>query len=468
MLVLVCGPLLNDIIGYEFGCDTDNPPSDSVEVGTNFASFVDLVAGTTYYCRVRAKDPFGYGSWSTVATGVPETLTVDETVMDLPMYQNAGWNNNGASQITWANHTLLWKGNSYNIAGGNAGANIFVYWNSSAPTTYVSAATMPLETDTWMLCYRSGNLVFPAVQSPIINGGLIHANTMHANRITAGTLYIGNIVGSTGSLNFTSSGSINFASASGNFAVSAGNIVISSSATFTVTATAGMNISTANGILVQAGSGISLAGNATTPGLLKIYRSGMTGNYVMLGGYSTQYILMPNTAGTELLYFGNGTYYWNNVNMHVGNTISLYANRQINISAASGYAAIEVRNNNTVAIWATDGFQLTGNKLSTSSTNIPGFHTTTYTGDGNLTSYNITGLPGYPRYVRIWRRGVAGSVECWERSALDSANTSGVMGTSHQKLATRGIKGFSTNAFTVWGSADPNVSGTTYEAMIWY
>jgi hypothetical protein len=465
LLVLVCGPLLGDIIGYEFGCDTDNPPSDSVEVGTNFASFLGLVAGTTYYCRVRAKDAFGYGSWSTVATGVPETITVDETVMDLPMYQNAGWNNNGASQITWANHTLLWKGNSYNIAGGNAGTDIFVYWNSSAPTTYVSNNTMPLDSNTWMLCYRSGNLVFPAVQSPIINGGLIHANTMHANRITAGTLYIGNIVGSTGSLNFTSSGSINFASATGNFAVSAGNIVISSSATFTVTATAGMNISTANGIQVQAGSGISLAGNASTPGLLKIYRNGLSGNFIGMGGYGTYFYIYPSTANTETLYFGSdsGGNRWNTANFPCSN--ALYLSGGSIVSMTSGGASISCTEGN-VGISGTS-ITIAPQKNNTSTTNLRASNAYCgYTGDGNVTLHSLTGVGFRPTHVQIWRNTTGGThVEFWHKTEGMPANGSYYDADAVIYYNNKGIKSLDADGFTVWGASDPNSNGVGYTAI---
>jgi hypothetical protein len=463
MLVLVCGPLLGDIIGYEFGCDTDNPPSDSVEVGTNFASFAGLVAGTTYRCRVRAKDAFGYGSWSTVATGVPETLTVDETVMDLPMYQNAGWNNNGASQITWANHTLLWKGNSYNIAGGNAGTSIFVYWNSSAPTTYTSGNTMPLDSNTWMLCYRSNNLVFPAVQSPIINGGLIHANTMHADRILAGTLYVSNIVGSSGSLNFTSSGSINFASPTGNFAISAGNVIISANATFTVTATAGMNFNTANGIIVQAGSGISLAGNASTPGIIKLYKSGLAGNWVTMGGFATYFAIYPSSNGTEDMYLGSNTSHWNTINIRASNSAYLVGNTYVVMSCPGAYVSCTGTN---AKVGATT-LEIDANKSINSSTDYAGFIIGSYTGNG---SNNRTMNTSSRVAAAIWINEVSadGAHAYAHYTFKGSANVSSAhAGTTLHGNSTT-ITGVNSTGFQVnigasgWG---PNVNAQVYEYL---
>lgn len=460
MLILVCGPLFSDIIGYEFACDTDDPPTDSVEVGTNFASFTGLVPGTTYYYRARATDYFGYGNWCNTANATPESATVDEAVMDIPITNGANWNATPGN-IVWDAHTLTYKGNSYNMAAGNAGTSIFVYWNAAAGNNYNNADTMPLTDDMWMMVYRNGNNAYPALQSRIIHGGLIQANTLHANRIQAGTLMVGNIVGSSGSLNFTSSGSLSFASASGNFTVSAGN--------FTVSLTGGMNVTSANGILIQSGAAVKIFGNATTPGVLTIYRNGITGNAMSFSGLGTLFQIVPSANNTETLQFGNSTMRWSQLQVWAQNNLYLGSGQFIDMYVGAN-AFISLGSNNIITLWCSSGLEVHGNLHNNSLTNISRIATGNYTGDNNNARTITVGWR--PKYVNIHRTAAA-AVSMYTYEADNQAFFDGganMMSICHLATAyyamNNYITSFSATGFVInyMGNAySPNNGATVYE-----
>lgn len=374
MLTITCSPMLGDVVGYQFACDEDSPPSNNQEVGTSFAVFSGLNSHNNYYYRGRARDPFGYSNnWSNVAGPVsPLSVEITPQDMDIPMSAGANWNADDGN-LTWDNHTITFHGNSYNVAAGNT-ADVFVWWNATSPSNaYNNGNTVTVTAGMWLMCYRNGNNAYPAFQTPVIHGGLIQSNTVHANRIMANTLYISNIVGSTGSLNFTANGNINFGGR--NFIVSAGNFIVS--------AANGIYMNSNNGFQIAAGNGISIAGNATEPGKLRIYRSGLSGNAMFIGANGSEFMIHPTANGVETLRLGNNSNNrWNTISVYASNMLNMYAYNYILLQARAG-AILELHSNNSLNIYTQNGIKIGGNKQTSSSTDILSYGKGNYVGNGS-------------------------------------------------------------------------------------
>ena len=460
-LVLICDPLYDDIIGYDFACDTDNPPTSHTETGVNFLSVFGLTPDITYYCRVRAKDPFGYGEWSDVSSGEPQTITLDERDMDIPITSGANWNASSGN-LTWSAHTLIYKGNTYNIPAGNAGNNIFAYWDvAQGNNGYNNANSMPLTGELWMMCYRSGNNAYPAFQSRIIHGGLIQVNTLYGNRIISNSLALSKINGASGSLNISAGGTIT---------LSGGNLVISSG-NFTVSATNGINITSGGGITVQAGGGISIAGNATTPGVIRIYKSGLSGNRVDFYSNATAFGIIPSNNNVEDFALGNSTYRFRD--------LTLMSGRNITIRAGSSADAITLLGDTIISgdLSINGNLSATPLRLLAPHGDLTGYKALYYSGTGGIANIANMGNQS-PRYVKVARVAATGSVTYAYEAFGQLMDANRNMYTVFHGAGNHYAKYNYFDIYTVSGndyiraknndSTSPNVSGGTYVGYVLY
>ena len=456
MLTITCSPMLGDVVGYQFACDEDNPPSNNQEVGTSFAVFSGLNASNNYYYRGRARDPFGYSNnWSNVA-GPVSPLSVEMTPQDMDIPVTRGANFNASTGVlAWDAHNLTYKGNTVSIPAGNAGNNVFAYWNvAEGNNGYNSANSMALTGELWMMCYRYGNNAYPAFQSRIIHGSLIQVNTLYGNRIVANSLSLNTINGASGSLNI---------SAGGNLTLTGGNLSILSG-NFIVSAANGISISSGGGINVQSGGGINLAGNATSPGRLRIYASGLSGNYIELSGLTANnYVFTVNSHNIANLYFSqNGTSF---------RRIYAYAASYLGLMSNNGLGLQALGSGGMLLSAASGGFEIIGNMVDSSITNISRVATGNYTGDGNNNRNIVVGWEPNVVFVN-WARanGANTFTHMFLKQHYYNNNANQVMSVWHgaSQMFCSGDHGgnFTSNGFTVSLGADgygPNANNNTYE-----
>ena len=456
MLTITCSPMLGDVVGYQFACDEDNPPSNNQEVGTSFAVFSGLNASNNYYYRGRARDPFGYSNnWSNVA-GPVSPLSVEMTPQDMDIPVTRGANFNASTGVlAWDAHNLTFKGNTYSIPAGNAGNNVFAYWNvAEGNNGYNSANSMALTGELWMMCYRYGNNAYPAFQSRIIHGSLIQVNTLYGNRIVANSLSLNTINGASGSLNISAGGNITLDG--GNLSILSGNFIVSTAN--------GISISSGGGINVQSGGGINLAGNATSPGRLRIYASGLSGNYIELSGLTANnYVFTVNSHNIANLYFSqNGTSFRN---------IYAYAARYLGLMSNNGLGLQALGSGGMLLSAASGGFEIIGNMVDSSITNISRVATGNYTGDGNNNRNIVVGWEPNVVFVN-WARanGANTFTHMFLKQHYYNNNANQVMSVWHgaSQMFCSGDHGgnFTSNGFTVSLGADgygPNANNNTYE-----
>ncbi len=456
MLTITCSPMLGDVVGYQFACDEDNPPSNNQEVGTSFAVFSGLNASNNYYYRGRARDPFGYSNnWSNVA-GPVSPLSVEMTPQDMDIPVTRGANFNASTGVlAWDAHNLTFKGNTYSIPAGNAGSYVFAYWNvAQGNNGYNSANSMALTGELWMMCYRYGNNAYPAFQSRIIHGSLIQVNTLYGNRIVANSLSLNTINGASGSLNISAGGNITLDG--GNLSILSGNFIVSTAN--------GISISSGGGINVQSGGGINLAGNATSPGRLRIYASGLSGNYIELSGLTANnYVFTVNSHNIANLYFSHNVTSFRSIYAYAAEYLSLRSRNELGLQAlGSGGMSLYA---------ASGGFNINGNMVAGSVTNISRVATGTYTGDGNNNRNIVVGWEPNVVFVN-WARanGANTFTHMFLKQHYYNNNTSQVMSVWHgaSQMFCSGDHGgnFTSNGFTVSLGADkygPNASNNTYE-----
>ncbi len=461
-LILTCDPLYDDIIGYEFGCDTDDPPTTTQEVGTNFSTWLDLVGGTEYHVRVRAKDVFGYGAWSSIQHGTPETLTVDETDMDIPLTRGVVWSCT-AGTLSWNAHEILFKGEIYSIPAGST-ASAFVYWVSSSPTQYSSGSSVPVALDTWAMCYQNSNIAYPAQQGKIIHGGYVQVNTLNADRIITSTMTLSRITGS-GSLTIGASGTLTIGSG-GAFTVASGGQITISSAT-------GINVSSGADITVQAGGKIKLAGNASTPGTLEIYKNALSGTYLTIGGFNTNgFRFTPSSDGAESLYLAVSGARWANIYGYATSLVQWYSYDGLALYATGATGLLIYASTGYLTLQSANGVKVIGNLRSDSSTNIARIATGSYTGNGSTLSRTITSSLGFtPKLVLIFKITAHGAeTYVFMAGPLTDAGTGDTYSFTHG--ATQFFTAFNptciniiTGGFAVdYGHTFwPNQNGVTYE-----
>ena len=115
-----------------------------------------------------------------------------EIDFDIPLVRdlNFTWNA-GTSKIDWDEGALEYKGTTYTISSGSSETNAIVVYidivSLTDPMTLGSDTTATIVFTQWPLCYREGTTVYPALQSPIIEGGYIKANSIAADKVVAST-----------------------------------------------------------------------------------------------------------------------------------------------------------------------------------------------------------------------------------------------------------------------------------------
>lgn len=175
-----------DVEAYDVHWGTSTNPTTGAEVHNNHYTIEGLTL-VVHHVRVRAKDIFGVGSYSTEIDDTPDSLSMGDIPVDIPMLSGFTWTKTtGPSTIHWTIGTVSYKGTNHAITAGST-TDKYIFWQSgTTPTIFQHAASMPtFDLNTWMMAMFESDTIYLAQQGKIFHGGLIQAGTVLAQQIGA-------------------------------------------------------------------------------------------------------------------------------------------------------------------------------------------------------------------------------------------------------------------------------------------
>jgi hypothetical protein len=226
-----------------------------------------------------------------------QLITPDTFVADTP----------STNQISWIECEVVYGGVKYTVAAGEcSAADIYVYWELSAPTVFSHTETLPNLSQDGFIVATNGNTYY-GKGTPVY---VWNATTIDGNRITAGSIVASMIAAGTITADRIGVGEITATQiAAGTItateiaaqAIEASHLSVTAGATF-VSATGGKYNSALTGARVNlfpdANTGLQ-ALNASGSNVFKIEVGGTNSGDVTIGNYSGgQGILYDNSANT--------------------------------------------------------------------------------------------------------------------------------------------------------------------------
>jgi photosystem II stability/assembly factor-like uncharacterized protein len=183
----------SDVIGYNIYIGTGANPTTLAGFVNGTSFLYEGTAGTTYYVRIKAVDPFGSGDYSADGSGEAQHLDPAEATtgeITAPLPQGIVWSALGAS-IGWSTGAIIYEGVTYSISS-SAVANKFIYWDKNdAPTTFHGTDTLPIYgADVWVVAIyiATTNSIYPMVTMKKMHAAILEADSITGDLVADGAI----------------------------------------------------------------------------------------------------------------------------------------------------------------------------------------------------------------------------------------------------------------------------------------